>query len=164
MLPFNTPPVRYKIYIQSWVDHHIGSHLVLLQRLVIQLRKEGIGVLEQFLRIIVLFQCSALQHKDTVRIDDSIQPVRHSNHSTILERLVHRLVYHRLSPNVDVCRRLVDKHDPGRLENRPCDTHQLTLTHTQILTVFSDVGLKALAGAHGLVQSALLQCPVQLLV
>jgi|688.fasta_scaffold799186_2 hypothetical protein len=146
------------------VDHHIGSHLVLLQRLVVQLRKEGIGVLEQFLGIIVLFECSALKHQDTVRVDHSIQPVRHSNDCTILERLVHRLVNHRLSPNVDVCCRLVDKHDPGRLENRPCDTDQLTLTHTQILTVFSDVGLEPLAGVHGLVQSALLQCSVQLLV
>ena len=70
------------------------SHLVLFLRLVVELREEGIWIFEQLLRIIVLFERSALKHKDTVRVDDGVQPVRDSDDRTVLECLVHRLVYH----------------------------------------------------------------------
>lgn len=130
------------------------SHLVLLERLVVQLREEGVRILQQFLRVVILLQRSALQDKDTIRIDDSVKSVGDGDDRAVLECLIHGLVDDGLSPHVDVGSCLIHEDNFSRLENGSSNADQLTLADRQVLSVLGDLSLETLSLVESLIEGA----------
>lgn len=88
----------------------------------------------------------------------------HCDDCAVLETLVHRLVNDRFRRHVDVGRRLVNQNDSGWLQNGAGNADQLSLTNAEVLSVFGDLGLKALATVHRFLESGSLKGAVQVLV
>ena len=142
----------------------IRSHLIFLERFVVELGEEWVGVFEELLRIVELFEESAFQNQNSVAVDDGVESVGHCDDCAVLETLVHRLVNDRFRRHVDVGRRLVNQNDSGWLQNGAGNADQLSLTNAEVLSVFGDLGLKALATVHRFLESGSLKGAVQVLV
>lgn len=143
---------------------HIKSHLVLLLGFVVELCEERVRILEQFLRVIVFFEHAALEDQDSVGVDDCVQSMSDGDDCAVLEGFVHCLVDDRFGPHVDVCSCLVDQHDSGGLQDGAGDADQLSLTGAQVLSIFCDFCLQALAAVHGLVEGAFPEGSVECLI
>ena len=87
-----------------------------------------------------------------------------SDNGTVFEAFVHGFVDDRLSGDIDVCCGLVNQDNSSRFQNGSSDTDQLSLPHTQVLSVLGNLSFQTVTTIHHLFQCASVKSRVQLLV
>lgn len=77
-----------------------------------------------------------------------------SDDGTVFEAFVHGFVDDRFGGDIDVCCGLVDQDNSSRLQNSSSNADQLSLPHTQILSVLSDLSFQTVTTIHHIFQCA----------
>jgi len=93
--------------------------------------KLRLGILAQFLGIVVLNTMSLIKNNYTVTVDDRVDSVRYREDSRVFEHSLHDLLNPLFSLDVDVGSSFIQDYNLVASQDSSADTNELLLTSTQ---------------------------------